>query len=85
MKNTCNKMRKRGNPYEVWESPLMPGWRWEILKKWQSPDNEEKNEYARWFCDVYSPIVPDGEMGDTYVRDIKVEARAVLVKTNYDM
>jgi hypothetical protein len=76
-KNPCGKSRPRGNPYEVWETPD-GSWRWEVLKKWQADDNKE---WARWFCDVYSPYVPSGEMGDVYVAEIKKVAR--LVKTNY--
>jgi hypothetical protein len=87
-KNTCNKTRPRGNPYEVWKSAPYGDpsdgqtWVWNVLKKWQSPDNEAKNPYARWFCDVHSPIVPNGEIGDTYVADIKKHAK--LISTNYD-
>ena len=77
IKNTCGKTRKRGNSYEVWQS-LDGSWRWEVLKKWQADDNKE---YARWFCDVYTPMVPNGEMGDVYVSEIK--QHALLIKTNY--
>jgi len=81
MKNPCGKMRKRGHAYEIWHSPIM-GWKWHILKKWQSPEKEKNNVYARWFCDVYTPIVPDGELGDTYVHEIIKEAGAVLISTH---
>ena len=73
MKNLCNKERKRGDPYEVWATPDR-SWRWEVLKKWQADDNKP---YARWFCDVYSPFVPDGEMGDVYVKDIQDYAERI--------
>ena len=33
--------------------------------------------YARWFCDVYSPIMPGGEMGDVYVKDIQEYAEKI--------
>jgi hypothetical protein len=69
MKNECGKMRKRGDAYEVWQGTgQLSSWRWEVLKKWQADDDKP---YARWFCDVYTPIVPDGEMGDVYVEEIK--------------
>lgn len=71
-------MRKRGNPYEIWKLPD-GSWRWEVLKKWQADDDKE---YARWFVDVYNDIVPNGEMGDEYVSNIKKYAK--LVKTDYD-
>jgi len=75
-------MRNKGHAYEVYTSPIIPDWRWEILKKWQAPENEAKNPYARWFCDVYTPIVPDGEIGDTYVNEILQDAKAQLVSTH---
>lgn len=70
MKNTCAKTVKRDRAYEVWQS-LDGTWTWYVLKKWQAEDKEAGNQYARWFCDVVTPMCPDGEMGDVYVRDIK--------------
>ncbi len=75
-KNLCAKTRPKENPYEVWESPD-GSWKWFILRKYQKPELEAKNIYARWFCFVTSPFVPDGEYGDTYVREIKKEARLI--------
>ena len=72
-KNLCGKTVTRENAYEVWQ--LLDGsWTWYVLKKYQTPENETENEYARWFCDVVTPIVPDGEMGDVYVNEIKQNA-----------
>ena len=68
MKNLCGKTVKRENAYEVWTNG---SWTWYVLKKYQSPEQEAKNPYARWFTDVVTPMCPDGELGDTYVRDIK--------------
>ena len=65
MKNTCAKTVKRENAYEVW---VAGDWTWYVLKKWQADDNKP---YARWFCDVVTPICPHGEMGDVYVQEIK--------------
>jgi hypothetical protein len=77
MKNTQGKMVNRENAYEVWQS-FDGSWTWYVLKKYQSPENEAKNEYARWFCDVTSPFVgEEGEMGDTYIKDIKSNARRI--------
>lgn len=67
MKNLCAKTVKRENAYEVWTNGT---WTWYVLKKWQSPDKEKDNEYARWFCKVVSPMTPNGEIGDCYVNDI---------------
>ena len=43
-KNPCGKKRKLDNPYEVWKDG---GWEWRVLKKYQTPENEAKNPYAR--------------------------------------
>jgi len=66
-KNLCGKTRPASKPYEVW---TRDGWSWTVLKKYQSPEKEESNPFARWFCLVKSPFVPHGEMGDCYVKDI---------------
>ncbi len=68
-KNLCGKMVKRADAYEVWRS-YDGSWTWYVLKKYQTPELEDKNPCARWFCDVVTPICPNGELGDVYVRDI---------------
>lgn len=50
-------------------------WTWLVLKKWQADDNKA---FARWFCRVMTPIVPQGELGDVYVDDIRNSAVRVL-------
>jgi hypothetical protein len=61
----------KDNAYEVW-STLDGSWKWYVLKKYQADDNKE---YARWYCLVTSPFVGEsGELGDTYVKDIKDNA-----------
>jgi hypothetical protein len=70
MKNECGKMRDKNNPYEVWATPD-GSWQWRVLKKYKSPESEAKDPYARWMVWAKSPFCPDGEMGDTYIRDIK--------------
>ena len=66
MKNTQAKRRAKNDPYEIWANTQ--GWEWHVLKKWQADDDKP---YARWFCLVKSPFVPDGEMGDVYVQEVK--------------
>lgn len=73
MSNPCAKTRPVSDPYEVWETPNQ-SWRWTVLKKWQIDDDKP---YARWFCFVTSPYVPEGEYGDVYVSEIKAHARKV--------
>lgn len=64
-KNLCAKTVRRENAYEVWQAG---DWTWYVLKKYQADDNKP---YARWFCDVVTPICPEGEMGDVFVSEIK--------------
>jgi hypothetical protein len=66
--STSQRM-KMNKPIEVWES-ADGTWRWEVYKKYQTPENELKNPYSRWFCKVKSPFT-DGDWGDVYIRDIK--------------
>ena len=70
MKNTCAKTVKRESAYEVWTNGQ--GWTWYVVKKYQAPDKEAANPYARWHCIVTSPYTGErGEYGDVYVRDVK--------------
>jgi hypothetical protein len=70
------RIRER-KPIEVWESHDGT-WRWEVYQKYQKPENEAKNPYARWFCRVTSPFTSStGDIGDVYVKDIKAYARQV--------
>ena len=73
MKNLCGKTVTREKAYEVWQSKD-GSWKWYVLKKWQANDDQQ---YARWFCDVVTPYVPEGEMGDVYVSEIKGQATRI--------
>ena len=74
-KNNCGKSRDVSNPYEIWRAG---DWEWRVLKKYQSPDKEKENKYARWLCAVKSPYTVGGyDIGDTYVSDITSVARKV--------
>lgn len=64
MKNMCGKTVKREQAYEVWQAG---DWTWYVLKKWQADDHKP---FARWFCDVVTPMCPYGEMGDVYAADV---------------
>lgn len=68
-KNLCGKTRKVNEPYEVWVAG--PEWEWRVLKKYQSPEAEAVNPYARWLCAVKGSGTFGGyDMGDTYIADI---------------
>jgi hypothetical protein len=66
-KNLCAKLRPLNKPYEVWRAGE---WTWKVLKKYQTPEKEKSNPFARWFCLVITPFMPHGELGDVYVKDI---------------
>ena len=67
-KNLHGKSRTVENPYHI---IVADGWEWRILKRYQSPDAERANPYARWFVAVKSPLTYGSwEYGDTYVREI---------------
>ena len=69
-KNECGKTRKIEEPYETWKGPA--GFEWRVLKKYQKPELEAKNPYARWFCAVKSNMTyGEFEYGDVYVSEIK--------------
>lgn len=78
-KNLCGKARKIDDPYEIWEGVgQYKGWTWKVLKKYQSPDKEVSNPYARWFCAVSSPFTHGGcDYGDTYISDVVPNAKMV--------
>jgi len=73
-KNPCAKTVTPETAYEVWRS-YDGTWTWYVLKKYQNPTNEAKNPFARWYCFVTSPYVPDGEYGDVYAKEITSQAR----------
>ena len=76
-KNPCAKTRDVDDPYEVWTS-FDGTWEWRVLKKWQIPEKEKENPYARWFCAVKSPMTYGSwEYGDTYVKDVIEHATKV--------
>ena len=74
-KISCAKTVKPGQSYEVWQVEDHPDyagtWTWYVLKKYQSPEREALNSYARWFCYVTSPYSPHGDYGDTYIAAIR--------------
>jgi hypothetical protein len=78
MKNVAARTRGVNNPYEIWQTPD-GSWTWLVLKKWQADDMKP---FARWFCKVTSPFVPEGELGDVYVADITSVAHKVPNKEN---
>src|SRR6266496_4690634 len=74
--NPCSKWVEPEEAYEVWQS-FDGTWTYFVLKKYQSPEKEATNPYARWFCLVKSPITPNGEYGDVYVATVKQGTRQI--------
>ena len=69
--NPCSKTVKPEQAYEVWQS-YDGSWTYFVLKKYQSPEKEATNPYARWFCMVTSPSTSErGDWGDVYVATVK--------------
>jgi len=67
-KNLHAKTRSVDEPYLI----ITEGdWEWRVLKRYQSPDAERANPYARWFVAVKSPMTYGSwEMGDSYISEI---------------
>jgi len=77
-KNPCAKTVKPVDAYEVYASADF-SWLFYVLKKYQSPEAEAKNQYARWYCATSSPMTYGSlEYGDAYASDIKSQAHLIL-------
>src|SRR5947199_5568388 len=77
-KNPCGKTVKPENAYEVYASRDF-SWLFYVLKKYQSPEAEAKNEYARWYCATSSPMAYGSlEYGDAYAAEIKRESQRIF-------
>ena len=80
--NPCSKRVTPHQAYEVWQS-LDGSVTYFVLKKYQSPEKEAANPYARWYCAVSSPSLHPPcanvagkhtlqlEYGDAYVSTVK--------------
>lgn len=69
MKNQCSRTRDVNNPYLVYRNN--ENWEFRVLKRYQSPENELKNAYARWFCAVKSPMTFGRyDLGDCYIKHV---------------
>ena len=77
MAASLRRTRPDNDPYETWVNPQI-GWKWHVLKFYQSRENTIDNDYGRVFCLVEGDFT---EKGDTYYHEIM--QNAVLVHTNY--
>jgi len=88
MKNLCGKTRKMNQPYEVWHGHAgdLGTITYLVLKKYQNPEQEAKNEFARWFVAAKSDATYGTfEMGDNYIHEIKLVARKVWSESDGPM
>ena len=71
VKNAFGKKAKLDNPHMVWKS-VDGSWEWRVLKTYQTPEEEEGNHFALWFCAVKSPMTfGTFDLGNVYVAEIK--------------
>tara|TARA_R110000744_G_scaffold56535_1_gene119210 strand:+ start:633 stop:1013 length:381 start_codon:yes stop_codon:yes gene_type:complete len=70
-KNLLGKSRSIQNPYAIYKGQGPFGnTEMHLLKTYQVPANEVKNQYARWFVAVKSDMTHGSyDMGDSYIRD----------------
>ena len=77
MKNPHGRRVTPENAHEVWQS-YDGRWTYWVLKKYQTPEKEEKNPYACWYCWVKSPFTSErGEYGDVYISSVTNGARKI--------
>jgi len=75
--NSCAKLVKPEEAYEVYQS-FDEQFTYFVLKKYQSPEHEAKNPYARWYVMTKSPFTSErGEYGDAYVSTVKRGTRPI--------
>ncbi len=69
-RTSFGKTRKAENPYATYTDPRT-GWIWKVLKTYQHPDAERKNERARWYLATSSPLTDyRDEIGDGYAKEV---------------
>lgn len=71
-KNMHAKMRDVNQPYMTFTANTFAGpTEWRVLKRYQSPEKERSNNYARWLVACKSDMTfGNWEYGDCYIHDI---------------
>jgi len=73
---SLKKTAKQESPHAIFEN--FHGWQWRVLKTYKTAKSEAKDQCARWFCAVSSPMTQGGiDLGDTYKSDVLDNARLV--------
>jgi len=80
-KNLFNKSRPASEPYAIYAAG---DWIWHICKTYKAPESEAKDQYARWFAWVKSPLTyGQFEGGDTYRKEVITHARLVAADPDW--
>tara|TARA_Y100000310_G_scaffold302643_1_gene340251 strand:+ start:2518 stop:2826 length:309 start_codon:yes stop_codon:yes gene_type:complete len=67
-KNPFGKTAGLETPYATF---VRDDWEWRVLKTYQTPANEQKNQFGRWFVVAKSEFTfGSWEYGDTYIHNI---------------
>ena len=67
-KNPFGKTRDKGKPYAIYRAGDFV---WHVCKTYKTPENEAKDQYARWFVWAKSSATFGSfEGGDTYRNDV---------------
>lgn len=71
-KNLLGKSRTKDKPYAIWQGfGAFGDTEVRLLKTYQIPSNEQKNQYAIWFVAVKSDYTQGSfDIGDSYIRDL---------------
>ena len=71
-KNLLGKSRTKDKPYAIWQGfGAFGDTEVRLLKTYQIPSNEQKNQYARWFVAVKSEYTHGSfDISDSYIRDL---------------
>ncbi len=81
MANQFAKTRPAAAPYAIYRAGDMV---WHVCKTYQSPANEAKNQYARWFVWAKSPYTFGSfEGGDTYRSEVINYGRLVAAEPEW--
>lgn len=77
-KNLWSKTVSKENAYLVTTDGN--GWTYYVLKAYKARKSEKADPYARWLCLVVTPYTgSSGDMGDTYVSDVPLNAADMAV------
>jgi hypothetical protein len=81
MKKSLATTRPISSPYATF---FVGSWEYRVLKTYQTPENEAKNKYARWFVAAKSPMTGGAfDIGDSYIADLLPVARFTQISYEF--